>query len=969
MKKRARVSTTTLSSERESSSSSRRRSGERRATRRAPIMNNVRVTPIKVVRRKGDDCIIDEADDDYDDYDLRGKTRRGYEIIASSSCGSPRRCLQLNTKSGEGSSETLSEEDGSSEERKKTRTPARDDPATGAKQQQQNIHQGKEEEEEEEQQQQRERQREQQQQHDHHAKIKNNVLERMGRCSSTSSMISSTAKTDDYRLHCKPLTAARVDGYCYDFLVDERKEKAYAKARKQLLKQKERANESYARYSKARKAWKEAKKNSTHHGATNTISALNDAVNQCQREVAKNGVPESKRAKAWLNSLSVKSKRGNCEKTYEDYSQMSERERFDRERASVRVDLINVFPDHPRYSLGAIDSMKEREELEEEEKVQHELITESLNRVISSNSAYQSSMSRSENESSSGGETYSNSNSPGFSYKQNQSQANDSWSLVESPRSSTGLRGFRKEEKEDPERTTCSSENICASNVTDCTEEEPQNAIMQLLSGSFFEKLNMFPARISSMKENEGKKETKRASYDDEEEEEDDEEQFRLPEDYMNPTSSQYFGKMERVLMAFSARSPRDLEKSHVVAAAISLLVFEGDEENAFWTLVCLAEDVNLFLDEAEVTTETIVLEERTRHNSSFELVNTNLVGKIFTRLGAGFFPPNVVLRILDAIILSPPPLSSRLLHHIAYEFLFHHGEKLKDEKTTLEVASDAYDCNDLIFNGMKMMSATETMKSNSSLRILARQRVERSSGGFCGPDKGWSVSLVSAKRMKNGEVSAKKQKVFVPTSGWSSDEDDLIRKTTRSCDFFGQFSPLRNSRKSQDDLLREEEKKHRSQSVQGFVNEIDESHEEAKGNKDPMTITLSPVKTIPSQVALDESANIMRYKFVIRGPNDVTCTMYRNRADLVHLHEILCERKITAQLSMLKLPKSFTNKLTAGITKTGFNESQEYFVRLSKAGVPGLQKVFEEFFELDSPDLHEYCYESDDTQGSFDDY
>ena len=918
-------------------------------------MNNVRVTPIKVVRRKddGDDC--DEADD------LGGTRYVDYaKKIASSSCGSPRRCLQLNTKSGEGSSETLSEEDGSSEESKTTRTPARDD--ARAKQQQQNIHQGKEEEEEEE----------EEQQHDHHAKIKNNVLERMGRCSSTSSIISSTAKTDDYRLHCKPLTAARVDGYCYDFLVDERKEKAYAKARKQLLKQKERANESYARYSKARQAWKEAKKNTTHQGATNTISALNDAVSQCQREVAKNGVPESKRAKAWLNSLSVKSKRGNCEKTYEDYSQLSERERFDRERASVRVDLINVFPDHPRYSLGAIDSMKEREELEEEGKVQHELITESLNRVISSNSAYQSSISRSENESSSGGETYSNPNSPGFSYKQNQSQANDSWGLVESPRSSTGLRGFRKEEKEekeDRERTTCSSENICASNVTDRTEEEPQNAIMQLLSGSFFEKLNMFPARISNMKENEGKKETKRASNDDEEEEEDDEEQFRLPEDYMNPTSSQYFGKMERVLMAFSARSPRDLEKSHVVAAAISLLVFEGDEDNAFWTLVCLAEDVNLFLDEAEVTTETIVLEERTRHNSSFKLVNTNLVGKIFTRLGAGFFPPNVVVRILDAIILSPPPLSSRLLHHIAYEFLFHHGEKLKDEKTTLEVAADAYDCDDLIFNGMKMMSATETMKSNSSLRILARQRVERSSGGFCGPDKGWSVSLVSAKRMKNDEVSAKKQKVFVPTSGWSSDEDDLIRKTTRSCDFFGQFSPLRNSRKSQDDLLHEEEKKHRSQSVQGFVNEIDESCEEAKGNKDPMTITLSPVKTIPSQVALDESADIMRYKFVIRGPNDVTCTMYRNRADLVHLHEILCERKITAQLSMLKLPKSFTNKLTAGITKTGFNESQEYFVRLSKAGVPGLQKVFEEFFELDSPDLHEYCYESDDTQGSFDDY
>ena len=92
------------------------------------MMNNVRVTPIKVVRRKGDDCIIDEADDDYDDYDLRGKTRRGYETIASSSCGSPRRCLQLNTKSGEGSSETLSEEDGSSRRGKRREHPE-DDPA------------------------------------------------------------------------------------------------------------------------------------------------------------------------------------------------------------------------------------------------------------------------------------------------------------------------------------------------------------------------------------------------------------------------------------------------------------------------------------------------------------------------------------------------------------------------------------------------------------------------------------------------------------------------------------------------------------------------------------------------------------------------------------------------------------------------------------------------------------------------
>ena len=38
------------------------------------MMNNVRVTPIKVVRRKGDDCIIDEADDDYDDYNLGQNT-------------------------------------------------------------------------------------------------------------------------------------------------------------------------------------------------------------------------------------------------------------------------------------------------------------------------------------------------------------------------------------------------------------------------------------------------------------------------------------------------------------------------------------------------------------------------------------------------------------------------------------------------------------------------------------------------------------------------------------------------------------------------------------------------------------------------------------------------------------------------------------------------------------------------------
>ncbi|CAL6270635.1 unnamed protein product [Bathycoccus prasinos] len=836
--------------------------------------------------------------------------------------------------------------------------------------------------------------------------IKSNVVQRMGRCSSTSSMISSTAKTDEYGLQTKPCTVARLDGYCYGFPVNERKEKAYSKARKQLMKQKDRASESYARYSKARKVWKEAKRTSGSSGSsvTNvTNSAINEALNQCQREVARNGLPEKKRAKAWLDALSVKSKRDNCEKTYEEYSQLSERERFDRERASVRVDLINVFPDHPRYSLGAIDSMKERnkesggeeeeEGGEEDQKIQHELITESLDRLRSSSSARgQSSMTSSGNESSSGGEMHSNSASPRFSQHQNHIQAMNSFGgtfVGSPPRSPHGLRGFKKEDddegdegdKGDALKRTTSSESGGISNdrddTADTTNEEPQNAIMQLLTGSFFEKLSMFPARVSSIKEEEGREEGKKRANnnnnndDEEDEEEDDEDQFRLPENYMDSTSLQYFGKMERVLMAFSARSPRDLEKSHVVAAAMSLLVFIGNEENAFWTLVCLAEDVNLFLDEAEVTTETIVLEERTRHNSSLERVHTNLVGKIFTRIGAGFFPPNVVLRILDAIILSPPPLSSRLLHHIAYEFLFHHGEKLKDEERTLEIATEAFDCDELIINGMKMMSATETMKSNSSLRILARQRVERSSGGFCGPDKGWSVSLVSAKRMKNGDVSSKKKKMFVPTSGWSSDEDEAIRKATRSCDFFGHFSPLRNRRKSQDDFLREEEKKQQSRSVQEVVNEINESGSELerKKSEDPLMMTLSPVKTIPSQGTLNESADIMRYKFVIRGPNDVTCTMYRNRADLVRLHEILCERKITAQLSMLRLPKSFTNKLTAGITKSGFNESQEYFVRLSKAGVPGLQKVFEEFFELDSPDLNEYCYESDDTQGSFDDY
>ena len=826
-----------------------------------------------------------------------------------------------------------------------------------------------------------------------------NVVERMGRCSSTSSMISSTAKTDEYRLQTKPCAVARLDGYCYGFPVDERKEKAYSKARKQLVKQNDRANESYLRYSKARRVWKEARRSQRSDGsgaaaAKATNSAIIDALNQCQREIARTGLPQRKRAKAWLDALSVKSKRDHCEKTYEEYSQMSERERFDRERATVRVDLINVFPDHPRFSLDAIDSMKEREEIEEEEseeqkRMQHEVLSsESLDRLRMS----------SENESSSGGETLSNSASPRFSnFPQNQSQVATDGGIGENfgatpPRSPHGLRCYKKEDCNDgdedalPKRAASSkspNRSVATSISGDddddddkASAEEPQNAIMQLFTGSFFEKLNMFPTRASSsMKEEEGREGTNRESrisnIDEEDDDDEDEDQFRLPENYRDPTSLQYFGKMERVLMAFSARSPRDLEKSHVVAAAISLLVFKGDEENAFWTLVCLAEDVNLFLDEVEVTTETIVLEERTRHNSSLENLNTNLVGKIFTHLGAEFFPPNVVLRILDAIILSPPPLSSRLLHHIAYEFLFHHGEKLKDEESTLKIAADAYDCDELIINGMKMMNATERMKSNSSLRILARQRVERSSGGFCGPNKGWTVSLVSAKRMKNSDVSSKKKKMFVPSSGWSSDEDDAIRKATRSCDFFRHFSPLRNRRKSQDDLLREEEKIRQSQSVRDVVNEINESgsENERKKSEDPTMITLSPVKTIPPQESENESADIMRYKFVIRGPNDITCTMYRNRADLVHLHEILCERKITAQLSMLNLPKSFTDKLTAGITKSGFNESQEYFIRLSKAGVPGLQKVLEEFFELNSPDLHEYCYESDDTQGSFDDY
>ena len=320
-------------------------------------------------------------------------------------------------------------------------------------------------------------------------------------------MISSTAKTDEYGLQTKPCTVARLDGYCYGFPVDERKEKAYSKARKQLMKQKDRASESYARYSKARKVWKEAKRTSGSSGSsvTNvTNSAINEALNQCQREVARNGLPEKKRAKAWLDALSVKSKRDNCEKTYEEYSQLSERERSDRERASVRVDLINVFPDHPRYSLGAIDSMKERnkesggeeeEGGEEDQKIQHELITESLDRLRSSSARGHSSMTSSGNESSSGGEMYNNSASPRFSQHQNHIQAMNSFGetfVGSPPRSPHGLRGFKKEDDEEGDegdalKRTTSSERGTSNDrddTADTTKEEPQYALMQLLTGS-----------------------------------------------------------------------------------------------------------------------------------------------------------------------------------------------------------------------------------------------------------------------------------------------------------------------------------------------------------------------------------------------------------------------------------------------------------------------------------------------------
>lgn len=766
-----------------------------------------------------------------------------------------------------------------------------------------------------------------------HHHIQQNVLERMGRTSSCSSMISSQARQDEYGVSLKPSQMAKMDEYCLGFPVDQEHERAYQRQRKQLRKQKDKQFDVYLRYSRAKKE-----------------KTMTTAL---RRELAKIGAPERKRAKAWLEALKVKEKRERCDKTYVEYSQMSEREAFDRERASVRVDLINVFPDHPRFSLSSID----------------DALSVELN---NSNS----------NSGSGGGSGF------GLSVDISLSRAGSNASSVatSSPRSPTGLRGFDKndlllndlimdEDKDDKENNEIiisrTRSNTTESQTSESEEsdtmldddhqknknkkEQPQqqqqeNAIMQLLNGSFFEKLNMFPVRESN---NNGKTNvattTKENEYDD---------LTILPENYMDSTSRQYFGKMERVLMAFSARSPRDLEKSHVVIAAISLLVFKGDEENAFWTLVCLAEDVNLCLDEAEVTMETIVLEERTRHNSSLECVNTNLVtNKIFTQIGAGFFPPNVIMRILDAIVFSPPPLSSRLLHHVAYEFLYFHGEKLKDEEKTLEIANEAFDCDDLIINAMKMMSATETMKSTSALRILARQRVEMASGGFCGPGKGWTVALVSAKRMKFGEVSSKKK--IVP--GWSSDEDDTIRKTTRSCDFFGQFSPLNENQKG--GTLNKEAAATATTTKEGGVqNEI------KKVDSDSMLTLLTPVRTHVNQNDID-SADIMRFKFVIRGPNDVVCTMYRNRTDLTRLHEILVERKITEQLPMLEIPRSFTSKLTAGITKLGFSESQEYFIRLSKAGVPGLQKILEEFFELDSSDLDEYCYESDHTQGSFDDY
>ena len=79
---------------------------------------------------------------------------------------------------------------------------------------------------------------------------------------------------------------------------------------------------------------------------------------------------------------------------------------------------------------------EEEEGGEEDQKIQHELVTESLDRLRSSSARGQSSMTSSGNESSSGGEMYSNSVSPRFSQHQNHIQAMNSFgeTFVGSPR-------------------------------------------------------------------------------------------------------------------------------------------------------------------------------------------------------------------------------------------------------------------------------------------------------------------------------------------------------------------------------------------------------------------------------------------------------------------------------------------------------------------------------------------------------
>ena len=105
-----------------------------------------------------------------------------------------------------------------------------------------------------------------------------------------------------------------------------------------------------------------------------TNSAINEALNQCQREVARNGLPEKKRAKAWLDALSVKSKRDNCEKTYEEYCNWRKRtiqpsSRFD-QRVSGSSEILAR-----RHRLDERTQRRRKKKKKKEEKK-----TELLNR-------------------------------------------------------------------------------------------------------------------------------------------------------------------------------------------------------------------------------------------------------------------------------------------------------------------------------------------------------------------------------------------------------------------------------------------------------------------------------------------------------------------------------------------------------------------------------------------------------------